>query len=90
MGTIWHKRLGQIILLMVIFLFSGGMLYHDGLRIHCPFCISGISNIEKLPGEKITIVIDHESFELLLEKAVEAVTSNNEKVFSGRAPPLAI
>ena len=82
-------RLARILFLVLIVVFLFGSVYHNGLRMHCPFCLSGVSAVKVIIEESIGIV-DNDSIFVFEDERADITSYVLAKDCLSRAPPLYI
>jgi hypothetical protein len=86
---IFRRHVIHLILGLMI-LFMGASVYHNGLRINCPFCLTGIFLYDQLNvnSDSRDLFIDNNGASLILANQTATGPSNKSNPVSDRAPPL--
>jgi hypothetical protein len=85
---IFRRHVIHVILVLMI-LFLGAIVYHNGLQINCPFCTTNIFHYDQLNDNASShdLFIDNNAVSLILAVQTETVPSNKSNQVSYRAPP---
>jgi hypothetical protein len=81
------RRLILIIFVALIAVFLFGPLYHNGLRMHCPFCSSG-SHVVQLINEASAIEIEKSGRSLYKNQDSIIILFDLARHSLSRAPPV--